>query len=313
MDPWHTYSYGVFAEHQWQLAARWTNFLGLRFDQDEYTDPMWSPRWALVYTPSEQDTVKAIISRSVRKNNAEELRKQHLADQTSKPEVLTSAELIHERQWSPRLSTALSGFYSDVEVIGFDTTDLRSRPVADFRYGGLELTAAWSNDQFDLSGSHAWTKLDDFTQAPGASQKISVAHLGYGNELSNWSDNITKLVLGWQLAPQWRLSGSVRVFWDYEGAREVTRQTNDARAASTIGRSSSTALSDPGYDDSFEEAIFVDLGVHYQLPGSGQLAVHGYNLLGLVDERYNKRMYLINVQNYQAEATAVAIIYRQPF
>lgn len=313
MDPWHTYSYGVFAEHQWQLAARWTNFLGLRFDQDEYTDPMWSPRWALVYTPSEQDTVKAIISRSVRKNNAEELRKQHLADQTSEPEILNSAELIHERRWSPNVTTALSGFYSDVEVIGIDTVDLRSKRVADFHYGGLELTAAWSNDQFDLSGSHAWTKLDDFTQAPGASQKISVAHLGYGNELSNWSDNITKLVLGWQLAPQWRLSGSVRVFWDYEGAREVTRQTNDARAASTTGRSSSTALSDPGYDDSFEEAIFVDLGVHYQLPGSGQLAVHGYNLLGLVDERYNKRMYLINVQNYQAEATAVAIIYRQPF
>ncbi len=313
MEHWTTGRYALVGEYQWQINPQWTSFLGVRLDKDDYTKPMWSPRAALVFTPSEADTVKAIASRSVRKNNAEELRAQHLGGVDSEPEILQGLELTYGRQFSDALSMDVATFYNDVEVIGFDTNSLRSVKVADYDYYGIELEGKYVDQQWDLRFSHAYTKLNDFHVEPGRSQKLSVAHKGYGNDLSNWSNNITKLAAAWQLNDDWRVTGDVRIFWGYEGAKQTTLETNDKRDASDDGNTSSTALSDRGYTDSFDEAIFVDLGVHYQLVENGTLSLHGYNLLGLVDDKYNKRMYLINVSNYRSDAPAVALNYSHSF
>ena len=40
---------------------------------------------------------------------------------------------------------------------------------------------------------------------------------------------------------------------------------------------------------------------------------YGYNLLGMVDQKYNKRLYLLNVNNYRADAASVALNYEYKF
>ncbi|GAA5213642.1 TonB-dependent receptor plug domain-containing protein [Corallincola platygyrae] len=312
MERWRTDRWALIGEYQWQIAEKWSAFFGVRLDKDEYTDDMWSPRAAVVWEPSEQDTVKAIFSRSVRKNNAEELRMQHTGGVESDPEELSGVELIYDRRVG-ELKLGGNLFYNDVEVIGIDTNSLRSSKVADYDFWGLEIETVYEASDWDIRFSHSYTKLLDFSVEPGKSQKLSVAHLGYGNDLSNWSNHITKLAAAYQWDEKWRFSGAVRVFWDYPGAEQTTLETNDKRDASEDGNSSSTALSDRGYTDSFEEAIFVDLGAHYQLTPDSKISVNGYNLLGLFDDKYNKRMYLINVSNYRADAAAVAISYRLNF
>ena len=55
------------------------------------------------------------------------------------------------------------------------------------------------------------------------------------------------------------------------------------------------------------------MGLHYQTKDYGKFSLNGYNLLGALDDRFNKRLYLLNVGNYRAEATAVALTYRYNF
>lgn len=311
MDPWDTYSLGVFAEHQWQINPWLTNFAGLRADKDQYTGWMWSPRLALVAALSERDTVKGILSRSLRKNNAEELRALHLAGEKSDPEKLSSAELIYDHGFSASTNLTLTGFYNKAEILGINFTTLHTQPVGEFKYGGLELELGYKVEAVTLGFSHSYTKLDDFDLAPGGSTRITSSHLGYGNDLNNWSNHITKFNAAWQLDPAWQMTGSLRYFWGYPGAEDQLESTWDGRENNP--NSSATNLTDPGYTDSVEEAAFLDMGLHYQTKDYGKFSLNGYNLLGALDDRFNKRLYLLNVGNYRAEATAVALTYRYNF
>ena len=51
--PWTTQTYSILGEDQWQINDEWTTFLGARWDKNTYTHWMFSPRAAIVYTPSE--------------------------------------------------------------------------------------------------------------------------------------------------------------------------------------------------------------------------------------------------------------------
>jgi outer membrane receptor for ferrienterochelin and colicins len=311
MDPWDTYAVGVFGEHQWQINSWLTQFTGLRADKDQYTGWMWSPRLALVAALSERDTLKGILSRSLRKNNAEELRAQHLAGEDAEPEQLSSAELIYGRELSDSTRMTLTGFYNKAEILGINFATLHTQPVGEFKYGGLEFELNYQLADVTLGFSHSYSKLDDFDLAPGASTRITASHLGYGNDLNNWSNHITKFTAAWQLDPAWQLTSSLRYFWGYEGAQDQIDSTNDARENNP--NSSATNLTDPGYNDSVQEAAFLDLGLHYQTQDYGKFSLNGYNLLGLLDKRFNKRLYLLNVGNYRPEAVAVGLSYRYNF
>ncbi len=311
MEPWSTLAVGVFGEHQWQLNSWLTQFAGLRADKDQYTGWMWSPRLAWVASVSEQDTVKAILSRSLRKNNAEELRAQHQAGESAEDEQLDSAELIYDRRLSPALSLTLTGFYNRAELLGINFTTLRTQPVGDFKYGGAEFELNYQLESVQLGLSHAWSKLDDFNLAAGGSTRITASHLGYGNDLNNWSNHISKLYAHWQLAPQWQLNSDLRLFWGYPGAEDIIAQTNAARLNNP--NSSATNLTDPGNFDSTQLAAFLDLGLRYQSRDYGRFGVNGYNLLGLLNNDFNKRLYLLNVGNYRPEAVAFALTWEYGF
>ena len=311
MDQWDTHTFGLFGEHQWQMTPWLTNFIGLRADKDQYTDWMWSPRLAFVATLSDKDTVKTIFSRSLRKNNAEELRAQHEKGEDPQSEKLSSAEIIYNRQLSEKMDLALSSFYSDAEVLGINFTTGKTSPVGSLKYGGIELELGYKRDDLSVGFSHSWSKLDDFDLAPGGSTRITGSHIGYGNDLNNWSNHVTKLYSAWQMTPAWQLTGDLRVFWDYPGAKDQIENSNDNRKNNP--NSSATNLTDPGNFESVGTAAFFDLGLHYQTKGYGKFSLHGYNLLGLIDETYNKRLYLLNVGNYREEAVAAALNYEYKF
>ncbi len=74
MDVWHTNTYSILGEYQWQMCKKWTMFLGSRFDRHTYTDWMFSPRGALVWVPNEKETFKLMANQSVRREKDDELR-----------------------------------------------------------------------------------------------------------------------------------------------------------------------------------------------------------------------------------------------
>ena len=66
--PWSTNLYSILGEWQWNINDKWTTFLGGRVDDHTYTDKMFSPRVAIVHTPTDKDTYKLMWSRAVRAN-----------------------------------------------------------------------------------------------------------------------------------------------------------------------------------------------------------------------------------------------------
>lgn len=65
-------SYGIFAQQQWQVAAAWTAYFGLRFDDSRLYSDFVSPRVALVYRASARTTYKFLYGRAFRNPNAYE-------------------------------------------------------------------------------------------------------------------------------------------------------------------------------------------------------------------------------------------------
>jgi iron complex outermembrane receptor protein len=312
MQQWSTYSAAIYSEHQWQISQQINQFIGARLDKDQYTGYMWSPRLAWVYALDNRQTVKTIISRSVRKNNAEELRKLHTEGGQESPEVIESLELSYQNQLSKGHRISGTVFYNQYEVLAINVDTLRSDAVADMNFGGIELEWSYHTDNWQIDASHGFTKLMKISGEDATKQKISANLSGYGNDISQWSDHISKLVVNHNVTENLSVNSSLRLFWGYEGSQDYIDLTYDLRQESSD--SSSTALtSTANYDDPTGMSAFLDAGIQYDLSKNSALGFHGYNLLGLVDEKLNKRIYVINVGNYQLEPTSFSLQYRYNF
>ncbi len=325
MPKWNSQTYSLLLEEQWQMNDWLTHFIGMRIDKDEYTRRMYSPRLATVATPDDKNTYKLIWSRSVRKNFAEELFQRERQNGTSNPEKLESLELIYERQANQSTFLAASAFYNKLDVIAFDVTSLTDKPVAKQHFGGIELEAIYSTQHWRAAFSHSYTKLDSFEIIEdGAFPLITASAYGWGNDLMNWSDHITKLSGTYKYSDKVSLDASLRVFWKYTGAEDWARYStylkeinpNEDQDVDGDGKPDtrpSTAIVDQGYDEPFGESVFLNLGANYKLSDNTKADLHFYNLMGLFDGTYNKRLYLINVANYREEAPAVALTLTHTF
>lgn len=311
MEEWDTYSTAVFAEHQWQINKSVTQFLSGRWDKDEYTDGMWSPRWAIIYGIDANNTVKGIASRSVRKNNAEELRDLHLKGGKAKPEVIETIELIYQHDDQLGSQYGLNIFYNQFDVLAINLDTLRTSEVAKTDTAGFEAEWHYNHGPWSMVASHGFTKLLSFAGETAGNQRISASGSGYGNDLSQWSNHISKLALNHQYNQSTNMNMSLRVFWQYEGSQDYLDFSYERRESDA--NSDSVALADAGYDDSVGMAAFLDLGLQYQFSNQSHISVNAHNLLGLLDDKLNKRMYVINVGNYQVEPTYVSAEYRYDF
>lgn len=162
MPRWSTNLYSLVGEWQWKHNDQWTSFLGARLDDHTYTDWMFSPRLATIYTPTDKDTLKFMWSRSVRANFAEEMRAQiDAGGGNSDPEILDSAEIRYERRHSENLFFAASLFFHyNLELITH--SDGNNVPVGTQKEYGCELEASYRTEKTRLDISHGFTKLYDF-------------------------------------------------------------------------------------------------------------------------------------------------------
>jgi iron complex outermembrane receptor protein len=301
MPRWRTMMLSILGEHQWILSDRWTTFVGARLDNHTYSDNMFSPRVALVHTPSDKDTVKLIWARSVRAGFAEEMRAEALTgDSRSKPEKLDSIELRHERKHNARLDLAASFFvHYNLELLTWSGD--RTAPVGTQREWGLELEATYHTRNTVLSFSHGFTKLYDFDLEPGMDTMTTSEPYGYGDDLANWSNHVTKIIGRHKLDDDWTLDGSFRVYWGFPGLESYNEYNPGA-----MGQGS-TPVIEPGWEKAYRGNYYLNLGLQYQPQKNLTLRVDGYYLLGIFDEDLNKRNYYTSVGDYRSHAPAVAL------
>jgi outer membrane receptor protein involved in Fe transport len=296
--PWDAQTYSILIEDQWRVNDEWTTFLGGRWDNNTYTEWMYSPRAVVCYSPEDWITWKMLLNRSLRMNFAEEMRAGWLnTGNDSMPEILRSYEFRHERAPSDQFAWALSAFYIDLDAIGWNQAASASTLLGNQTQWGLEAEAFTNTRYCRVGMSHCYTKLLDYTLAdPSVPTQITAAPEGFGNDLANWSNHITKFIAHRQLSQSWSTDASLRYYWGFPGSEDIQDRTNATSAVGTV----------PGWKRSWEENVFFNLGLDYRYNDYVRLRVDGYNLLGGFDMDLNKRNYYGD-NSFRSEAPALGL------
>jgi iron complex outermembrane receptor protein len=288
------------------LNDQWSIFLGARVDKTETTNYLFSPRLSLIHTPNDKDTWKLMLGRSQRMTFAEQMRhKWELTDEKSDSEEMDSIEIRYERQHLPNLWFAVSSYYYDLDVIAWDSGTSYSRnsyggtrDIGDYQCFGLEGEMLYQKDNVKLSLSHGFTKLLNFHNSPGVVNNYSAEPFGYGDDLANWSNHISKIVASYDFDDKLKLDGNAQVYWGFPGAKDYAKYLSDK--SSPISR-------DPGYDTPYGPSVFLNLGLQYQLNENMTLRVDAYDLMGLCNKKYNKTLYGFNSYgDYRSSAPSLA-------
>jgi outer membrane receptor for ferrienterochelin and colicin len=300
MPRWGTNMYSLLGEWQWNLNDQWTTFAGGRVDKHTFTDYMYSPRLAVVYTPTDKDTYKLMWSRSVRANNEEEMKAQDNAKgPLSNPEILDSVELRYERQQSKNLDLAASIFvHYNLQLISWSLTQGKSTNIGTEREYGAELEAAYHTDKSRLMISHGYTKLYAFNLVSGENTYITAKPYGVGDDLANWSNHITKLTAQHKLDDKWTLDASFRLYWGFPGMKDYDKR---------FPNNGATRVIDNGWEKAYRGNYYLNLGLQYQPNKDLTIGVTGYNLLGIFNRDFNKRNYLASNGDYRCEAPAIGV------
>ncbi len=312
VDDWDTNTWSVLGEYRWDLSSKWTLFVGGRMDKHSYTDWLYSPRAAIIFKPTEDDTLKFIGNQSVRRAGDDELRAQYVADKGySDSEKIRSGEVRYERMFGNKAFSAISAFYQDIELVAWNTQLRRSNHLADYKIYGIEAEFRWQGNGYILSLSHSYTKLLDFDLVePGTVQPWSAEPYGYGHSLAIWSENLTKLFASYNFTPEFSVDGSLQIYWGFPGAHDQTRYNN---REGTFPDSIGLGLSDSGYDKAFDGNYYLNLGTEYRFTPHWQARLDLFNILGWFDKDLNKRNYAERVSEYRSEAPSLGLSLRYSF
>ncbi len=302
-DRWQTDTLSLLGEHQWMLSGQWTTFVSLRVDKHTYTDWLVSPRLALLFTPTPQDTLKLIAARAQRRSGDAELRQGVvLSGSHGATESLYSLELRYERQQDEHWSLGASGFLEQNDAIGYSSVVNHSIPVGTFVIAGVEPEVAFHAARSRIMLSHGYTQLLSARLAtPTTIQGITAAPYGYGHDLANWANNITKLMVSHELNAEWSASTSLRVYWGFPGAKALA-DWNGSRSSPL-----NYALADSGYTAAYGPSVYWNLGVEYHPAKPLTLRLDAFNVIGWFDKTLNKRIYYFRGSDYSVEAAALAL------
>jgi iron complex outermembrane receptor protein len=286
MPRWDTDLRSLLGEYQWNISDMWTVFLGARLDDHTFTDPMFSPRLSLIFTPTDKDTFKAMISRSVRTNTAAYMEATEISGMSpSDVEVLDSVELRYERRFNDKFWTGISLFDNKQDMLGWARTSANpngtTRLSGTEKVYGAEVEATYLVDNFRFDISHAYTKLLGFSLAPGVtSVEDTASPVGFGHDLANWFNQISKARVHYQMTKQWSADSSMVVYWGNPGGEDY---------AAWIRQSRNTGYYDFRGYKAFGTNYYLNLGLQCDYSKNLTLRIDAYDVLGWFDDTLNKR------------------------
>ncbi|MDP2561386.1 TonB-dependent siderophore receptor [Psychrobium sp. 1_MG-2023] len=298
MTPWSTTTSSLLTEWQWRASPALTTFIGGRLDKNTYTNNLFSPRASLVWSNDDINTYKLMLTRSQRMNFAEDNRASALiSSDKQKPEVLDSIEARYEHVESS-IQYSLSLFYLQLDALSWDNTLRQSIVTGEQEQWGFEFQFDKVINSHQFSLSHSYTKLIDFELAtPDSNTLITAKPYGFGNDLSAWSNHTSKLRYNYVWSDKLNLNASLRAYWGFPGVRDYWDKYNN----------DGLTLMDADWEKGTEKQLFLNMGAHYILNDNLQLSLNLYNVLGLVDKDYNKRLYYNTYGDYRSEAVSAAL------
>ncbi|MFA5252580.1 MAG: TonB-dependent receptor [Phycisphaerae bacterium] len=320
---WDTTMYSFLGEWQWKINDKWTSFIGGRIDHHTFTDRMFSPRLALIYTPNERDTFKGMWARSVRAAFEEDMKKHNdSVGGNTDPEKLDSLEFRYERQQSKNLDLAASVFvHYNLQALGWSEGAQEYAIAGTERTYGIELEASYHTDKTRFTISHGYTKLYSFYLDPtqrnslpnSPNQSITAEPYGYGDDLTNWSNHNTKLVYQRKLDDKWTFDASMRIYWGFPGMKDMDKYypyagVGKAGPPATQATGNMRLIED-GWERAYRGSYFLDLGLQYKASKNLEIGITGYNLLGIFNKDLNKRNFVETkgIGDFRSAAPALGV------
>ena len=285
MPQWYTDTSSILGEVQWQFAEKWRAFLGGRIDWHTFINKeMVSPRIALIHDLTEQDTLKFIVSESVRASTAEDMKKAFDDGNKSDYEDMRNYELYWQRQQTSDLWFGLSAFYNKRHVVAWDQGNSLVTSLGDMGIYGAEIEIIYKTDKTSLGLSHGYSQLCNFKlDNPSTDQFFTTEPYGYGNDLAAWHDHITKFNVSHNVTDKLNINGSVVIYWGSPGRKAYLAYTRDNQSWDYTEGVSDQKLGDPAY--------FLNLGLGYTYNEHFKITAHAYHVLGLFDKYLNQRDY----------------------
>jgi len=306
---WHSSMYSIFGELQTKPTENSTVFLDLRIDKHTYSTMMFSPRVAFSYSMDESSSLKFNYSHSVRvPDDADAYYNYTYNDTLSDVEDIDHFELLYT-YYKNNTKLDLKSSYNQQSVVAYNDAVVPgvTEYIGDVDFYTLEAIFQYSQNNYSFYFSHNYTKQLNFTLNDPATtrQNVSASEYGYGNDLANWNNHITKLRFNYSYNQNLKFINSLQIFWGIPGAVDMADYNMD-----TLSSSGAAYYRLPIYTDgtrAFGESAYFNTSVEYKLSKSTKLSLHGYNLLGYLDEDLNKRNYFKQTSHYIDVAPSFAL------
>lgn len=303
MPRWSASTFSPLYEIQWDIAEDWTTFIGGRLDRHSQAESSFSPRAALIYTPSIHSSLKLIWARSSRLNTASELNEIYENGSKSKQaERIDNIELRHEMTHSDKLNSAIGVYHQDIRLIGYDRSTNERKALGDLRSAGAEVELNYSGQDYKLQVSHVFSKLSSLELSPGIVDLLTVSASpnGFGNDFDSWSNHITKFYLDYEINKKWNFHANSQYLWGFPGIQDMIEYRNSKRT-------SGQEYTEPGRKDASKQSVFLSMGVKYSYSKNSDIQLSGHHLLGLFDDDLNKQNYLGGYGGYRNLAPSVSL------
>jgi outer membrane receptor protein involved in Fe transport len=315
MPRWQTDMVSFVGEDQWKINDQWTTFVGGRVDKHTYTNWLFSPRGAVVYSPNSKDEFKLMASQSLRTNTEEAMKVEHLSsNKASDPEIMRTYELRYERQQNENLTLGASIFYNNLQVLDFDQNSLTTKNIGEIDTIGAEGEMTYRTHDTDFTFSHSFVKLVNFKLDAGDTTFLSAAPAGFGWDLANFPQQQSKITAHRQLNQKLSIDGSIRIDWNFPGDKDFVKKFNANPPFGDLPFDGFPTTARPGWNP-FGPSAFLDLGLQYKFNEHASLRLDAYNVLGWANKNLNKRVF-IGTQWYgqfRDEAPALGITFKYEF
>ncbi len=300
---WESDMLSFFGEYQLNFSKNFHMFAGGRADKHTYTEWMYSPRLAFVYDYGVSDVFKLCYGRSVRHSDDADLYKQHITNGSDGDvEKIDTVEFIYAKYLDDS-SLHLSVFFNDHDIVAYNRASYLHETIGNVKSYGAEVEYEYKNRNWMFYISHSYTKMDSFRLfVDTAVQNISASVYGYGNDFANWNTHMTKMRLNYDLSKKLKWTNSLVVLWGMDGAVDMADYNKDV-----LGGVYYLPYYDEGHTGAFEQSIYLNTGLVWNMDEQTVLSIYGYNLAGILDEDYNKRNFFQTTSQYRNSAPSISV------
>jgi iron complex outermembrane receptor protein len=306
-DNFSTDMLSFFGEYQQNFLNNFTSFIGIRADKHKYSDWMYSPRVSLVYSQDEQNFFKLNYTKSVRHSDDADLYYiDKISGENGDHESINHFEFMYDNYFTKKSKFSLNLFYDIEDVVAYREDLKYQAKIGELELYGLKMELNYELNNYHFYISHSYTKQKDFTLDELSIQNnISASEYGYGDDLANWNNHITKLRLNYKIKHNLKWVNSLRILWGMDGAQDMSDYNIDTNGATD------RKYILPYYEDdntkAYEESIYLNTALIWKYNKSTTISLNAYNILGLFDEDYNKRNFFQTTSQYTDAAPSLSV------